>query len=271
MTPEDLLKQGDLNQALQLLQEQVKKQPSNSEYRIFLFQLLVVTGQWERALNQLKVIKELDDSAIAMVLMYRQVIACEQYREQVFLGKKEPIVLGKPEEWIALLMQSLKLIAEEKFEAAKALRAKAFEDASAVVGTINGENFEWLADADERLGPIIEAFIDGRYLWTTLDNLQAIVIEEPVDLRDVVWLPAHFSWKNGGENYGLIPSRYPFSYQVDSLLALSRKTVWQESSSNLYIGYGQKMIATDQSEYPLMQVRTINIDVTRAEMHDEGV
>ncbi|MCB1936052.1 MAG: tetratricopeptide repeat protein [Nitrosomonas sp.] len=268
MTPEDLLKQGDLNQALQLLQEQVKKQPSDSEHRIFLFQLLVVMGQWERALNQLAVIKELDDSAIAMVLMYRQVIACEQYREQVFGGKKEPIVLGKPEKWIALLIQSLKLIAEDKFDAADAMRKQAFEQASAIAGTIDDESFGWLADADERLGPIIEAFIDGRYLWTTLDNLNAIVIEEPADLRDVVWLPAHFSWKNGGENYGLIPTRYPFSYQVDPLLALSRKTVWQETAPDLYVGYGQKMIATDQSEYPLMQIRAIN--VTHAEMHDEG-
>lgn len=259
MTPEEFLKQGDLNESLRLLQEQIKAQPANSDYRIFLFQLLVVMGQWERALNQLKVIKELDDSAIAMVLMYRQIIVCEQYREQIFLGKKEPVVLGKPEKWIALLMQSLKLIAEDKFEAANVLRIQAFEQAPAVAGTINGESFEWLADADERTGPIIEAFIDGRYLWTTLDNLQAIVIEEPSDLRDVVWLPAHFSWKNGGENYGLIPSRYPFSYQIDSQLALSRKTSWQELSPNLHVGYGQKMIATDQSEYPIMQVRAINV------------
>ncbi|MDR4518136.1 MAG: tetratricopeptide repeat protein [Nitrosomonas sp.] len=268
MTPEDLLKQGDLNEALRVLQEQVKKHPSNSEYRIFLFQLLIVMGQWERALNQLKVIKELDDSAIAMVLMYRQVIACEQYREQVFGGKKDPIVLGKPEEWIALLMQSLKLIAENKFEAANVLRKQAFEQAFAVAGTIDDESFGWLADADERIGPVIEAFIDGRYLWTTLDNLQTIVIEEPSDLRDVVWLPAHFSWKNGGENYGLIPSRYPFSYQIDSLLALSRKTIWKEVAPDLHLGYGQKMIATDQSEYPIMQVRTINVG--HAENHAEG-
>jgi len=268
MTPEDLLKQGDLNQALQTLQEQIKKQPSNSEYRIFLFQLLVVMGQWERAQNQLKVIKELDDSAIAMVLMYRQIIVCEQYREQVFQGKKEPVLIGKPDQWIALLIQSLKLIAEEKFDAAKALRTLAFEDAPVVAGTINGEPFEWLADADERLGPVIEAFIDGRYLWTTLDNLKTIAIEEPVDLRDVVWLPAHFSWKNGGENYGLIPSRYPFSYQIDSMLALSRKTVWRELLDNLHIGYGQKVYVTNQSEYSLMQIRSVNTDLLA--MHGQG-
>lgn len=257
MTPEDCLKQGNLNESLRLLQEQVKKQPSNSEHRIFLFQLLSVMGQWERALNQLKVVKELDDGAIAMVLMYRQIIPCEQYREQVFQGKKEPVIIGKPERWIALLMQSLKLIAEEKFAASQKLRSQAFEEAPAIAGVINDEPFTWLADGDERIGPIIEAFIDGRYLWTTLDNIQTITIEEPVDLRDVVWLPAHFVWNNGGESYGLVPARYPYSYQIDPILALSRKTLWQEYSHNLHIGYGQKMYITDKTEFPLMQIRSI--------------
>ncbi|MFO1349473.1 MAG: hypothetical protein U1F68_01835 [Gammaproteobacteria bacterium] len=35
------------------MQEQVRKNPANAKYRVFLFQLLAVLGQWERALNQL--------------------------------------------------------------------------------------------------------------------------------------------------------------------------------------------------------------------------
>lgn len=259
MTPEDCLKLGNLDEALRLLQNRIKKQPSNPQDRVFLFQLLSVMGQWERALTQLKVVKELDDSSIAMVLMYRQVIACEQIREQVFLGQQEPMVIGEPKQWIALLIQALRLAAQGEYAASQALRMQAFEEAPGVGGTINDEPFGWLADSDARIGPIIEAFIDGRYLWASLENLQSIVIEEPVDLRDVVWLPVHFAWTNGGENYGLMPARYPQSYQIDPLLALSRKTIWQEYPHDLTIAYGQKMWVTDQSEYPLLETRTINI------------
>lgn len=259
MTSEDYLKLGNLDEALRLLQDRIKKQPSNPQHRIFLFQLLSVMGQWDRALTQLKVVKELDDSSIAMVLMYHQVIACEQIREQVFLGQQEPMVIGEPKQWIALMVQALWLTAEEKYEASQALRMQAFEEAPSVGGTINNEPFAWLADSDARIGPILEAIIDGRYVWTSLENLHSIVIEAPVDLRDVVWLPTHFTWKNGGENYGLMPARYPQSYQADPLLALSRKTVWQEFPYDLNIGYGQKMWITDQSEYPLMETRTIII------------
>ena len=72
-------------------------------------------------------------------------------------------------------------------------------------------DFEWLADADSRLGPILEAVIDGRYFWVPLENIHQIVLEKPKDLRDVVWVPAEFMWRNGGTAVGLIPSRYPGS------------------------------------------------------------
>lgn len=259
MTPEDYLKAGNLKESLQLLQERIKKQPSNSADRIFLFQLLSVMGQWERAQTQLKVLKELDERSIPMVLIYRQVIACEQYREQVFLGQQEPVIFGKPKKWIALLVQALRLTAERNYEASRNLRTQAFEEAASNYGTINGESFAWIADSDPRIGPILEAYIDGRYLWIAWESIRSIVIEEPVDLRDVVWLPAHFTWINGGESYGLLPTRYPFSYQIDPQLALSRKTIWEEYPYDLCIAYGQRMWTTDQSEYALMDTRAITI------------
>ena len=57
---EDSLNQGNLTQALAELQDQIKKEPSNPKLRVFLFQLLAVSGQWERALVQLKVLGGLD-------------------------------------------------------------------------------------------------------------------------------------------------------------------------------------------------------------------
>lgn len=261
MTAEEFVKQGDLNAALQQLQNQVKSQPAKAELRVFLFQLLSVLGQWDRALTQLNVAGELDAGTLAMVAMYRQVIACERFREEVFLGNKEPVVFGKPEEWIALLLQALKLTAKGQFHKSQELRDRAFEQAPIVSGSIDGVGFEWLADSDSRLGPIVEAMVDGRYLWVPLQRIANINIEKPVDLRDVVWLPAHFTWVNGGESYGIIPARYPSSYNADDpLLALSRKTVWEDCGDNLFLGLGQKIVATESSDYPLLDVRTICFD-----------
>ena len=71
------LKDGDALQALKRLTEQVRAHPQDAKLRVFLFQLLCVTGQWERALNQLNVSLELDAGTLPMVQTYREAIACE--------------------------------------------------------------------------------------------------------------------------------------------------------------------------------------------------
>jgi type VI secretion system protein ImpE len=261
MTADESIKQGDLNAALQQLQSQVRAQPAKAEYRIFLFQLLSVLGQWDRALTQLNVSGELDAATLAMVAMYRQVIACERFREDVFLGRREPVVFGKPEEWLALSIQALKLTADGQFSKSQELREQAFELAPAISGSVDGNDFDWLADSDPRMGPVFEAMIEGRYFWVPLQRIRSINIEKPVDLRDVVWIPAHFTWTNGGESYGVIPARYPESYKDgDPLLALSRKTAWQDCGSGLFLGMGQKTLTTESSDYALMDVRSIQLN-----------
>lgn len=53
------LRQQTPQQVLKNLQEEIRRKPQEVGLRIFLFQLLCLLGQWERALNQLEVIKEL--------------------------------------------------------------------------------------------------------------------------------------------------------------------------------------------------------------------
>jgi type VI secretion system protein ImpE len=260
-TAEQSLQQGNLQEALIQLQNQIKKDPANAKFRTFLFQLLAVLGEWDRALAQLKVSGDLDAANLAMVQTYREAIACEVLRKQIFQGKKTPLVFGEPTQWLALLQQALKLNAEQQHTEAQQLRDEAFELAPVTSGTINGVAFEWLADADVRLGPVLEAIINGRYYWVPLQQIQQIQIEEPADLRDVVWMPAHFVWANGGDSVGLIPTRYPASETVeDSLLRLARKTEWTELNEATFIGLGQRLLSTNENDYALMDSREINFN-----------
>ena len=66
-TAEQLLAAGDPAGALKLLQQQVRGAAADAKLRTFLFQLLAVLGQWQRALDQLKVCGELDAGTLAMV------------------------------------------------------------------------------------------------------------------------------------------------------------------------------------------------------------
>jgi type VI secretion system protein ImpE len=160
---------------------------------------------------------------------------------------------------MSMLIEANRRLAAGAPEDAAGLRDTAFEDAPAATGTIDGAAFEWLADADPRLGPMMEVIVDGRYFWVPYHRLQSLTIEAPADLRDQVWLPAQFVWANGGEAVGFIPARYPGSEAAaDPAIALGRKTEWREQG-DWYLGLGQRMLATDAGEHPLLDIRRIDI------------
>jgi type VI secretion system protein ImpE len=258
---EDRLRVGDLDESLRQLQEQVRKAPANAKYRVFLFQLLAVMGQWERALNQLTVAGELDAGNLAMVQTYREALQCEVLRAEIFAGKRSPVVFGQPDEWIALLLESQRLLAQGAGDQAQALRERALELAPTTGGTIDGAAFEWIMDGDSRLGPVLEAIVNGRYYWVPFQRIRAIRLDKPEDLRDLVWMPAHLTWANGGESVALIPTRYPGSEtSPDPELRRARRTEWLEATGGAFFGQGQRMLCTDGGEYPLMDVRAIDLD-----------
>jgi len=119
-------------------------------------------------------------------------------------------------------------------------------------------------DADSRLGPVLEAFVDGKYYWIPFSRIQTIVIEAPTDLRDLIWITAQFVWANGGQASGFIPTRYSGTESnPDSALQLSRKTEWKEPAEGIYLGLGQRVFATDQADVSLLDARKIEFTQTQ--------
>jgi type VI secretion system protein ImpE len=256
------LKSGDPAAALAHLQEEVRARPAEPKLRIFLFQLLCVLGQWERALNQLTVASGLDPGALAMAQTYSDAVRCEAVRSDVFQGKTSPMVFGQPEQWLALLIESLLLSGRGHQQQSEQLRAEAFDEAPTSPGDLDGRAFSWIADADSRLGPVLEAIVNGRYYWVPFSRLVKIQIEPPEDLRDMVWMPAHLQYANGGESVALIPTRYSGSDKAeDGLIALARKTVWEQIGPDAHRGLGQRIFATDGDDVPIMEVRRISLNV----------
>ena len=140
------------------------------------------------------------------------------------------------------------------------MRDEAFAAAPATSGGLNAEPFEWVADADPRLGPIVEVVLEGRYYWIPWMHVSALRLDEPEDLRDLVWMPAEFTWSNGGSAIGLILTRYVGSAAAtDDRIRLAWRTEWREPWPGAYHGFGQRMFATDRGEYPLLEARRADV------------
>jgi type VI secretion system protein ImpE len=274
MLVEQSLIKGSLADALTELQAKVRKEPANAKLRIFLFQLLAVLGQWERAMTQLNVLGDMDVSTLPMVQTYREAVLCEMLRARIFAGQRSPLVFGQPARWIALLLEALRLSGLGEYGQSQEVRAQAFELAPTTSGRVGGESgepFEWIADADTRMGPMLEAIVNGKYYWIAFQRIRTIQIEEPADLRDLVWVPAYFTWANGGEAPGLIPTRYPGSEaSEDDQIRMARRTEWQQRGEDVYVGLGQRMLATESSEYSLMDLRLVSLDSPEVEGKNAG-
>ena len=260
---ERAVRAADLDTALELLQQHVRRQPLESAPRVFLFQLLAVLGQWDRAAAQLAAAADLDAGALALAQVYGPAIACEQVRTDVFAGARTPMVMAPREEWLDLLFESLAVGRQPGAAAAanaRALRDAAFEAAPPTMGILDGASFGWIADADMRCGPVCEVIVNGGYHWVPFARLARLEIEAPADLRDLVWTPARLQFVDGSDAAVLIPTRYPGSdTSADSRVRLARQTEWREVATDEFHGLGQRVWTTDTGEYGLMDVRSVRL------------
>jgi type VI secretion system protein ImpE len=252
-----LFRSGDLAACLAAVQQEVRGAPALSAPRVFLAQLLMIRGEWDRALNQLRVLKELDPATIPMVNAYSIAIGAERVRAEVFAGKRTPLLIADPDPWIGMLVQALALQADGHADEAAALRGKARESAPATAGCVDGRHFEWLADADSRLGPVFEIIVNGKYYWLPMDHVERLELEKPQDARDLVWLPARITFKNEGEAVGLMPARYPGSEHGDPAIQMCRRTEWVGIGGDDFAGLGQRVLFSEVDELALLDVREI--------------
>lgn len=254
----DTLREGNVSLTLEQLKQEVRKAPRDSRLRTFLFQMFCITGEWDRALTQLGVVHELDPAAQAMMQTYQAAIRCEMLREKVFAGRRTPTVFGDPGDWVPLLIEANRLLATGQPEHAAALREAAFDAAPECEATLNGKPYAWVADADPRLGPVMEVIIEGRYVWVPYARIKAIKFDLPEDLRDQVWMPATFRWTNDGEVVGFVPTRYPGSAaSTNPAVQLARRTEWIDHSPDWALPMGQRMLVSDDDETALMEIRVL--------------
>ena len=230
----------------------VKSAPADVSARMKLFRVFCLTGQWDRAVIQLDTASGMDAELAMTSLVYKQAIACERFRAEVFAGSRTPVVVGQPQPWLGGMIEALKAGPPR----ARALREQAMAAAQACPGHLNGAAFEWLADEDPRLGPVCEAFIDGKYYWLPFDRIAALDIEPPDDLIDLVWTRADLVLGNGGSKAVLVPTRYPGSESSDDdSIRTGRRTEWIGSDATGFRGLGQREWVTDAGETALMDVR----------------
>ncbi|QUL36772.1 type VI secretion system accessory protein TagJ [Erythrobacter sp. JK5] len=254
---DELLAAGDIGGARKQLIEEVRANPGDIPVRMFLFQIFALLGEYERAKAQLETIAKLDPEARMLAVAYNQCMDAEEHRAKVFAGEEPAPILAKIE-WGETLAKAIQARQQGAADA-DALYAEAFDAAPTSAGTTDaGIEFDWIADADPRFGPVTEAIIAGRYGLIPFSELESLTINEAQDLRDTIWTPAEFGIRQGARVAGFIPARYPGSDAADDPgVVRGTATVWAgDDHTGHYLGH-RLFAFSDGSELPLQQLRKV--------------
>jgi type VI secretion system protein ImpE len=137
-------------------------------------------------------------------------------------------------------------------------------DSPPIRGSLNGQPFEEIEDTDPRIGPRLEVYAAGQYVWLPLAHVASVEMQAPKRLRDLLWIPALVktgpTFKGAELGEVLIPALSPFSFrQSDDAVRLGRLTVWSEPEPGNPVPFGQKTLLVDGEDFPLLEVRSLEI------------
>jgi type VI secretion system protein ImpE len=214
---------------------------------MFLFQLLAVCGEWDKAGAQLRALASLSPEAQMLAAAYNPLIAAEKLRAAAFKGEGPVSVLVASSDWVDVLSQSFAAQSAGRLEDAQALRDAAFEAAPAVPGACNGQRFGWIADADSHFGPCLEMIVGGRWGLVPFEAISELSTEGAQDLRDLVWLPVQLTLRSGQAAAAFLPVRYPGSEAGSAAVRLAKVTEWRDEGQGER-GLGQKLLAFDTGD-----------------------
>jgi type VI secretion system protein ImpE len=235
MNAQELLHAGKLQDAIQALGAEVRNRPDDARLRTFLFELLCFAGEYSRAEKHLTLLSDLNADAAMGALMYRSALSAERKRQAFFEAKQYQQDGPAPNKWRS--------------------------------GTLNGEKFRSIEDIDPRIGPRLEVFIAGEYVWLPFAHIGSLTMQPPRYLRDLLWASATVTAGPSmeGKDFGevLMPVLYPFSagHERDSV-KLGRETDWLLAKEDpIEIPYGQKLFVLDEDRsVAILEIRSLQFD-----------
>ena len=199
MNARQLFQAGRLDEAIEALGAEVRDNPTDAQRRAFLFELLCFAGQYDRAEKQLNVLGSGGRDAEMGALLYHAALHAERLRQDMFDKQTFPVTLGA---------------------ASSAARS-------------TGSRSTSITDADPRIGPRLEVFAAGQYMWLPFEHIETVRVEAPKRLRDLLWAPAivrpaeTFKGLEMGE--ALLPAIAPLTWRhADGAVRLGRVTEWTQ-------------------------------------------
>lgn len=262
----DALRTGDIAGALAAATAAVKAAPTDADARWLMAEMLLLTGDAERADRML------DAAALhepnPAVLEFRKLLRAEVLRVQVLRDGRAPKYQGDdatPAQQAALRSRMLLRLGD--VEAANAAAAEIETLRAPAPGRLEGADgssvaFDDLRDADDLLSAEIEVLTTaGDHLLVPVSRIRSLAFDAPRRTRDLVWRRCEIDLKDGTEGVVYLPAIYVGSaIETEPALLMGRETQWTEPVDGPVRGRGQRMLLVGEQVLPFTVLNTVVFD-----------
>lgn len=257
MDAKQLFEAGNLAGAIEAVTAEVKARPADAARRTFLFELLALAGELDRAQRQLDALAHQDAQAEWPAQVYGNLLAAERNRRRLFADGLRPEFLADPPDYVQLHLDALNRLRDGRPEEAQQLLDRSEELRPTVAGAVNGLACDEIRDCDDVLAPVLEVLILRDYVWLPWEQIKELEISEPERPRDLVWLAARIVLADGSQRRGYLPALYCGSHEhADDRVKLGRLTDWKQSAGGPVQGVGLHTLLAGEDALGLTQIRS---------------
>jgi type VI secretion system protein ImpE len=252
----DLFHAGQLTEAVAAASAAVKRAPTDLGARILLAEMLVFSGNAERADVILDAAADVEPSAAVAVAEFRQLLRAEVARRQLFRDGRVPEFLGEPTAHQRHALAAL--VALRVGDAAGAAREAADAEAARPhsAGAHENHAFDDFRDADDLLAGSFEVLTTTGKYWVPIERVGSVVFHSPKRPRDLLWRRASMSVNDGPDGDVYIPCTYaPPDGMQDSSLLLGRSTDWSGPEGGPVRGLGLRTFLVGEEAMTIMDLR----------------
>lgn len=257
---------GDLPAALAAATAAVKAKPREPGLRWLLAEMLLFSGQVERADRALDAV--LEDTPSPTVMEFRHLLRGEEVRRQVFAEGRAPKFQG--DDATPAQTAALRALTETRLgahDAAAAAAAEAETLRARVPGKVErGDGsvveFDDLRDADDVFAPTLEVITAaGDYIWVPYERIASLEFDAAKRPRDLYWRRCAITLKDGTEGVVYVPAVYPWSGTAPSpALQLGRETDWSGdgAAAGPVRGIGQRLLLAGEEALPVTEAAVLS-------------
>lgn len=262
MEAKELIRAGKLEEARSLLVTQVKARPGDPGVRTLLFQVMALTGEWDKAERHLDVLAAQDVKTEIGVQVYRNIMSMERQRCETFELKRRPSLLPSTPPYLEMVFALWECLNRGDIDHASELQDKIDSARPLILGQCNGEPFTGFCDTDAYLAPFVEAMVHDRYVWIPPEHIRELLVPAPRTLLDTIWAPAHLTTWEGLTLQCSLPVLYPGSYAHDvDQIKMGRLTEWAHVGGRFSRGVGQHVFQVGDEEMGLLEIREIQFSL----------